>query len=147
MRVVAGSDHGGLRLKTELIGKLCEAGVEVEDVGTHDTTSTDYPDYAAQVAERVRAGGADWGLLVCGTGIGMSIAANKVTGIRAAVVSDVFSAEATRRHNNAQVLCLGERVIGPGLAWKIVEAFMAAPFEGGRHQRRVDKITALEGER
>jgi ribose 5-phosphate isomerase B len=147
MRVVAGSDHGGLRLKTELIGKLREAGVEVEDVGTHDTTSTDYPDYAAQVAERVRAGGADWGLLVCGTGIGMSIAANKVTGIRAAVVSDVFSAEATRRHNNAQVLCLGERVIGPGLAWKIVEAFMAAPFEGGRHQRRVDKITALEGER
>lgn len=144
MRVVVGCDHGGLRLKTDLVAHLKEHGVIVEDVGTHDSASTDYPDYARPVAERVRDGGADWGLLVCGTGIGMSIAANKVAGVRAAVVSDVFSAEATRRHNNANVLCLGERTIGAGLARRIVDAFMAAPFDGGRHQRRIDKIHALE---
>lgn len=145
MRVAVGCDHGGLHLKRELIAYLEEQGVEVDDMGTHDPASTDYPDYARPVAEQVRDGAADWGLLVCGTGIGMSMAANKVRGIRAAVVSDVFSAEATRQHNNANVLCLGERVVGVGLARRIVAAFMAASFDGGRHSRRIAKIMALEG--
>jgi ribose 5-phosphate isomerase B len=145
MRVAVGCDHGGLTLKKDLIAYLVEQGVEVEDLGTHDAASTDYPDHARPVAEAVRDGGADWGLLVCGTGIGMSMAANKVRGVRAAVVSDVFSAEATRHHNDANVLCLGERVTGSGLARRIVAAFMAASFDGGRHARRIAKIMALEG--
>ena len=144
MRVIVGSDHGGLRLKRALVAHLKGKGVDIEDVGTHDESSTDYPDHARPVAEAVRDGEADWGLLVCGTGIGMSLAANKVRGVRAAVVSDTFSAEMTRRHNNANVLCVGERVIGEGLACRIVDAFLAASFDGGRHERRVNKIMALE---
>ena len=145
MRVVVGCDHGGLNLKRTLVQHLHDQGVHVEDVGTHDSQSTDYPDHAVKVAQQVVDGAADWGLLVCGTGIGMSMAANKIRGIRAAVVSDVFSAEATRRHNDANVLCLGERVTGPGLACRIVDAFRTASFDGGRHARRVNKIRTLEG--
>lgn len=145
MRVAVGCDHGGFQLKMALIAHLEGNGAQVSDLGTHDRQSTDYPDYAVRVANEVLEGRADWGLLVCGTGIGMSMAANKMSGIRAAVVSDVFSAQATRQHNDANVLCLGERIIGPGLACSIVDAFAAASFEGGRHERRVNKIRTLEG--
>ena len=144
MRIAAGSDHAGLRLKAALIEHLRAKGVEVTDVGTYTAESCDYPDYAVAVAEKITSKDADLGLLVCGTGVGISMAANKVPGIRAAAVSDTFSAAATRQHNDANVLCLGERVVGPGLAAMIVDAFLAASFEGGRHQRRIDKITALE---
>ena len=119
-------------------------GHTVTDLGTHDNTSCDYPDFAAQVASAVSGGEADFGLLLCGTGVGMCMAANKVAGIRAAVVSDPFSARATRQHNDANVLCMGERVVGAGLAQEILAAWLDAEYEGGRHQRRIDKITALE---
>ena len=144
MRIAVGSDHAGLRLKGALIEHLRARGVEVADVGTHTADSCDYPDFAVAVARKITSKDADFGLLVCGTGVGISIAANKVPGIRAAAVSDTFSAAATRQHNDANVLCLGERVVGPGLAAMILDAFLAASFEGGRHQRRIDKITALE---
>ncbi|RME24887.1 MAG: ribose 5-phosphate isomerase B [Deltaproteobacteria bacterium] len=143
MRIAAGSDHAGLDLKLLLVEHLRKLGHEVEDLGTHSAESCDYPDYAAAVARAVQAGDADQGLLVCGTGVGMAIAANKLPGVRAAVVSDTFSAHATRQHNDANVLCLGQRVVGPGLALDILDAWLAARFEGGRHQRRVDKIEAL----
>ena len=143
MRIAAGSDHAGFNLKQELVGALRELGHEVDDVGTHAATSCDYPDYAVQVAQRVAGGAADWGLLVCGTGQGMAMTANKVAGVRAAVVSDSFSARMARLHNDANVLCVGVRVVGPGLAREILDAWMGASFEGGRHQRRVDKIDGL----
>jgi ribose 5-phosphate isomerase B len=145
MNVVAGSDHAGLALKMVLIEHLTAQGHQVTDLGTHEATSCDYPERAAPVAHAVAGGEADWGLLVCGTGIGMSMAANKVAGIRAAVLSDTFSARMTRLHNDANVLCLGDRVVGPGLAKDILDAWLGATFEGGRHQRRIDKIHALEG--
>ena len=144
MRITAGSDHAGLNLKLELIDHLSQLGHDVQDVGTHEKSSCDYPDFAAAVCTAVADGGAEWGLLVCGTGVGMSMAANKVDGIRAAVVSDTFSAAATRLHNNANVLCIGERVVGGGLAKDIVNAWLGAEFEGGRHQRRIDKMMALQ---
>lgn len=144
MRIAVGCDHAGLALKRELVAWLAEGGHDLEDVGTHDTASCDYPDFAEQVARRVAEGEAEWGLLICGTGVGMSMVANKVPGVRAAVVSDTYSARLTRRHNDANVLCLGARVVGPGLACDIVDAWMSARFEGGRHQRRVDKINALD---
>lgn len=145
MRVVAGSDHAGLSLKKILVERLRSQGVVVDDVGTHDSASVDYPDYAAEVARRVAGGQADRGLLVCGTGQGMAMSANRIAGIRAAVVGDCFTAKATRQHNDANVLCLGERVIGPGLAMEILDLFLATPFEGGRHTRRIEKIMALSG--
>ena len=144
MRIVAGSDHAGFSLKRDLIGWLEDQGYEVTDKGTPVAERCDYPDYAQPVAEAVANGDADWGLLVCGTGIGMSMSANKVNGIRAAVVSDAFSARATRLHNNANVLCLGERVVGAGLAREILSAWLDAAYEGGRHQGRIDKMMALE---
>ena len=144
MRIVAGSDHAGFALKQDLIGWLEERGHEVVDKGTAVAERCDYPDYARPVAEAVVNGDAEWGLLVCGTGIGMSMSANKVHGIRAAVVSDAFSARATRLHNNANVLCLGERVVGAGLAREILSAWLDAAYEGGRHQGRIDKMMALE---
>lgn len=144
MRFAVGCDHAGLVLKNHLVHRLRELGHEVQDVGTHGTGSVDYPDFAGEVGRRVVAGQVDQGLLVCGTGIGMSIAANKVPGVRAAVVSDTFSARSTRQHNDANVLCLGERVVGLGLALDILDAWLGADFEGGRHQRRIDKIHALE---
>lgn len=137
--LVFGNDHAGLALKRVLVKRAQELGYTVMDVGTHDEASTDYPDWAHQVALQVLSGGG-WGVLICGTGIGVSIAANRHKGIRAALCGDVFSAKATRAHNDANVLCLGSRVVGEGLALEIFESFLAAPFEGGRHQRRIDKI-------
>ncbi len=144
MRIAAGSDHAGLALKQVLIAFLLERGHTVDDQGTETLDSCDYPDFAAKVGAAVTGSQADWGLLVCGTGIGMAMAVNKIDGIRAAVVSDTFSARATRLHNDANVLCLGERVVGTGLAREILAAWLDAEYEGGRHQRRIDKITALE---
>jgi len=143
MRIATGSDHAGLALKQGLREYLESEGHTVTDLGTHTKESCDYPDYAAEVARAVVDGDADFGLLLCGTGVGMCMAANKVAGIRAAVVSDSFSARATRQHNDANVLCLGERVVGQGLAREILAAWLDAEYEGGRHQRRIDKISAL----
>ena len=144
MDIVIGSDHAGLRLKAELQDHLEALGHSVRDLGTHSSDSCDYPEFAEAVGRAVAGEDADWGLLVCGTGIGMCISANKVAGIRAAVVSDTFSARMTRLHNDANVLCLGERVVGGGLAKEILDAWLSAEFEGGRHQRRVNKIHDIE---
>lgn len=144
MRVALGADHGGYRLKEAIKGWLDEMGVEWVDCGTHSADSVDYPDYALEVARRVAGGECDRGILVCGTGIGMCIVANKVPGIRAALCHDVFSARATREHNDSNVLTLGERVVGEGLARAIVETWLSTPFAGGRHARRVEKIKVIE---
>ena len=137
--LIVGSDHAGLELKQELTKLAAELGYEVRDLGTHTSDSTDYPDYGHQVASAV-AGGEGLGLLVCGTGLGMSMTANRHAGVRAAVCGDVFSASMSRRHNDANVLCVGARVVGAGLAGEILRAFLGASFEGGRHERRVNKI-------
>lgn len=141
--IAIGCDHAAVNLKNAVKKHLEEKHVSFEDFGT-DGTSCDYPDIAEKVCSAVCSGSAEQGILLCGTGIGMSIAANKMKGIRAAVCNDGFSAEYTRKHNNANVLCMGERVIGTGLALELVDIFLETEFEGGRHQRRVDKITALE---
>ena len=143
--LIAGSDHAGLALKQELTKVATELGYEVRDIGTHTTDSTDYPDYAHRVASAVAAG-EGLGLLVCGTGIGMSMSANRHRGVRAALCGDVFSASMARRHNDANVLCVGARVVGPGLAAEILKAFLGASFEGGRHERRVSKIDHAGGD-
>ncbi len=145
MRILTGSDHGGLSLKKLLVERLRAQGHEVVDVGTDTTTSCDYPDFAVPVARGVAAGEADFGLLVCGTGQGMAMTANRVPGVRAAVVGDTFTAKATRQHNDANVLCLGERVVGPGLAAEILDQFLATAFEGGRHIGRIAKIARVQG--
>lgn len=145
MKVLAGSDHAGLALKRQLVERLRGMGIEVEDVGTDGPGSVDYPDFAVAVARGVAAGNADFGLLCCGTGQGMVMTANRVPGVRAAVVADTFTARATREHNDANVLCLGERVVGPGLAADILDVFLATAFAGGRHEGRVAKIRALDG--
>jgi ribose 5-phosphate isomerase B len=137
--LIVGSDHAGLELKRELSGVAAELDYEVVDIGTHTSDSTDYPDYAHQVASAV-ARGEGLGLLVCGTGLGMSMAANRHPGVRAAVCGDVFSASMTRQHNDANLLCIGSRVVGAGLAAEILKAFLNTTFEGGRHERRVNKI-------
>lgn len=144
MRVALGCDHRGRSLKRLAIDVITERGDGCQDFGSNDATSVDYPDIAAGVAEAVAKGGFRFGVLVCGTGIGMSIAANKVKGIRAAVCQDVFTASRARRHNDANVLCLGEDVVGPGLAKEILAAFLDTEFEGGRHVARLEKIRALE---
>jgi len=144
MQLVIGCDHAGLELKQQLFTHLSDSGHSVEDLGTYDGASIDYPDYAERVARAVAAGDAELGLLVCGSGQGMCMAANKIHGVRAAVCSDTFSAHAVREHNDANVLCLGQRVVGVGLAQEIVDTFLKAEFEGGRHSRRVGKIMALE---
>ncbi|GAJ97304.1 MULTISPECIES: ribose 5-phosphate isomerase B [Geomicrobium] len=144
MKVIIGSDHAGLRLKKEILPLLDEKGIEYEDVGAHEMDSVDYPDFAKPVSEAVASGDYERGILICGTGIGMSIAANKVKGIRCALVHDLFSAEMTRLHNDSNVLAMGERVVGPGLATSIVEKWLDTPYEGGRHQRRVDKMMELD---
>lgn len=144
MDLVIGSDHAGLSMKAAIVSHLNGLGHTVLDKGTHTTDSIDYPDYAKAVADSVVSGEASLGFLVCGTGQGMSMAANKVNGVRSAVVSDTFSARAVREHNNANVLCLGQRVIGEGLALELVDAFISQDFAGGRHERRVNKIIALE---
>ena len=142
--IAIASDHGGFELKGKLIAHLNENGYEVVDCGTYEPKSCNYPDIAKKVADKVVAGEVDKGILCCGTGIGMSIAANKVKGVRAAVVSDAFSTKYTRLHNDTNILCLGERVIGPGLAAMLVDIFLTTEFEGGRHQVRVDMIMDLE---
>ncbi|MBH0168985.1 ribose 5-phosphate isomerase B [Fictibacillus sp. 18YEL24] len=146
MKVAIGSDHAGVELRKEIISMIEELGMKVEDVGCECDTSVDYPDYAIPVAEKVANGEADRGILICGTGIGMSIAANKVKGIRCALVHDLFSAKATRQHNDSNVLAMGERVIGPGLALEIAKVWLTTEYEGGRHGRRVDKISQYEGQ-
>jgi len=138
-KLFVGSDHAGYRLKLELADRARKLGFEVQDLGTDSEASCDYPDFAHAVAEAV-AHGDGLGLLVCGTGIGMSIAANRHPGIRAALCADPFSARMTRMHNDANVLCIGSRVVGPGLAADVLTAFLAAEFEGGRHAARLLKI-------
>jgi ribose 5-phosphate isomerase B len=140
MKVAIGCDHAGLNLKAAVRHALQERGDQVADVGTEGKESVDYPDFAHALARKISAGECERGVLVCGTGIGMAITANKVHGVRAAVCSTEFEARAAREHNDANVLCLGERVIGTGLALSILQVFLETPFEGGRHARRVQKI-------
>ncbi|MEE3951766.1 ribose 5-phosphate isomerase B [Peribacillus frigoritolerans] len=144
MKIVIASDHGGINIRKEIISLLKEMNIEYEDMGCECSTSVDYPDYALPVAEKVAKGEVDRGILICGTGIGMSIAANKVKGIRCALVHDMFSAKATREHNDTNILAMGERVIGPGLARDIAKIWLTTPFEGGRHKNRVNKIRTYE---
>ena len=144
--IYLGSDHGGYELKQEVKAHLIQQGLKVKDFGTDSPQSVDYPDYAVPVAHAVLEDPGSLGILICGTGIGMSITANKVKGIRAALCGDTFSARMTRAHNDAQILCLGGRVTGVGLALDIVDAFLSGSFEGDRHKRRIDKIANIESE-
>lgn len=142
--IALGSDHGGVALKEVIKAYFDENNIEYKDYGTSADAPMDYPDIAESVSHKVLDGECDKGILFCGTGIGVSIAANKVKGIRAAHVTDVFSAKMAKEHNDAQIICLGERITGPGLAVEIVKAYLASEHQGGRHQRRVDKIMAIE---
>ena len=144
MKVALASDHGGMNIRKEIAQLLEELGIEYVDFGCDCSTSVDYPDYALPVAEKVASGEFDRGILICGTGIGMCIAANKVKGIRCALVHDTFSAKATRAHNDSNILTMGERVIGPGLAREIAQVWLTGEFEGGRHANRIAKITDIE---
>lgn len=138
------SDHGGLELKQIVVAYLEQRGVELKDLGVHADDSVDYPDYAALVAEPISKQQADQGILICGTGIGMSIAANKFPGVRAALAHDEFTAQMAREHNNANILVLGGRVLDPELACRMVSIWFEGAYEGGRHQNRLDKIIQLE---
>jgi len=140
MRFAVGADHAGFELKEHLRAVLTAAGHEVVDLGTRSTESTDYPDWAELVAAAVAGGAAERGLLVCGSGVGMAIAANRHRGVRAAACSDLFTARLARAHNDANLLALGARIVAPGLAEAILETFAGTPFEGGRHERRVAKL-------
>lgn len=144
MKIAIASDHAGFLLKEQIKNYLDSRLIEYEDFGTRNEESTDYPRYAELVAKAIQSHGFDLGILVCGTGIGMSIAANKFHGIRAAVCSEPFSAILSRRHNNSNVLCMGSRVVGSGLAMLITEGWLNAAYEGGRHERRVGMITRME---
>ncbi|HUT33576.1 MAG TPA: ribose 5-phosphate isomerase B [Planctomycetota bacterium] len=144
MKVAVGSDHAGLPAKLRAVETLKQLGCEVEDVGTNGDASCDYPDYAVEVAHRVATRRADLGVLCCGTGIGMSITANKVPGIRAALCHSDFTAEMARRHNDANVLCFGGRVLDERMIDQVVRRFVGTPFDGGRHTRRLRKIADLE---
>ncbi|WP_010531575.1 ribose 5-phosphate isomerase B [Lentibacillus jeotgali] len=144
MKVLITGDHAGMTIRNEVIKLLDELNIEYEDAGCSCEHSVDYPDYALPAAEQVASGEFDRGIFICGTGIGMSISANKVRGIRCALVSDVYSAELTRRHNDSNVLALGERVIGPGLAREIARTWLETEFDGGRHADRIEKVTAYE---
>lgn len=145
MKVAIGSDHGGVELKSEVIEYLKEKGFAYQDFGTHGTASVDYPDIGLAVAEAVKNKEADRGIVICGTGIGIGISANKVPGIRCAMVSDVYSAQMTREHNDANMIAMGGRTLGPGLAVMIVDKFLNTDFSyEQRHQRRIDKITEIE---
>lgn len=144
MTIAIGSDHGGFALKQAMLAHLRETGIEVRDFGVLCAESADYPDIAIEVAEAVARGEYEKGVLFCGTGVGVSIAANKVPGIRAANCHDVFSAQMSREHNDANILTMGERVIGPGLAAMILDVWLSSEFTGGRHARRVDKIMSYE---
>lgn len=144
MRIAVASDHGGFLLKEEVIQVLEDMNLEYHDYGAHTEDSVDYPDFALVIAEAVISGEFQRGIICCGTGIGVSIAANKVPGIRAALCHDTFSATASREHNDANVLTMGQRVVGPGLAGDIVKSFLEGEFAGGRHARRVEKIAEIE---
>jgi len=146
MKIAIGADHAGFELKNQLGAALRNSGHEVCDFGTNSAESTDYPDYARQVAKAVAAGTAERGVLVCGSGVGMSIAANKVRGVRAALGVNIEEVRLARAHNNANVLTLGARFIEPALADDLVKAFLETPFEGGRHERRVSKLSQMENE-
>ena len=146
MKIAIAADHGGFELKDSMVEYIKSLGNEVVDLGTNSADSVDYPDYAKKVCEEIQKGNSDLGILICGTGIGMSLAANKFEGIRAACVSDMYSAKMSRNHNNANVLCIGARVIGDEVAKLIIKTFLENEFEAGRHQRRVDKIMAIEKE-
>ncbi len=139
-----GSDHGGYALKQEIMKHLSERGIAYRDYGTYSEDSCDYPDYGEAVGRAVASGECERGIVVCGTGIGISIAANKVRGVRCALCGDCFSAQMAREHNDANVLALGARVLGAGLALKIVDTFLDSAFAGGRHERRVAKLMAIE---
>lgn len=144
MKLAIGSDHAGFALKNEILEHLKSKGIEYKDFGTYSDESCDYPEFALQVAEAVVEKEFELGILVCGTGIGIGIAANKVPGVRAALCSDTFSAHATREHNDANILTLGARVVGGGLALDIVDTFLNAKFQGDKHQRRIDLISKIE---
>ena len=144
MKIAIACDHGGLNLKRKIIAHLNEKNYEIKDFGTNDFASCDYPDFALPAAEAVASGECEMGIVVCSTGIGVSIVANKVPGVRCAHCHDDYCAEFTRLHNNANMLALGEKVVGEGYALKIVDTFLNTKFEGGRHERRVNKITEIE---
>ena len=146
MKIALASDHGGFALKNEIAAYLKELGHEGKDFGCYSTESCDYPDFAVPAARAVASGACERGIVICSTGIGISIAANKVRGVRCALCGDIYSAEMTRRHNNANMLAMGGSLTAPVLAKKIVDVFLSTPFEGGgRHQRRVDKLDSIEG--
>lgn len=144
LEIIVASDHGGFEMKNAIVELLAEREVVFTDIGTHDLDSVDYPDYAKRVAESVAGGSFDAGILVCGTGIGMSIAANKVPGVRAALVHDEFTAQMAREHNDANVLVLGGRVLSIETGKKLVEVWLDSEYEGGRHQNRLNKISDIE---
>ncbi|WP_054025475.1 ribose 5-phosphate isomerase B [Bacillus sp. FJAT-28004] len=145
MKIAIGADHAGYRLKDVVVPFLLSLGHEIEDVGCNCDQSVDYPDYALPVCDLVTSGKAERGILICGTGIGMTIAANKVRGIRCALVNDMFSAQATREHNDTNVLALGERVVGPGVALEIIRIWLDTPFSNGeRHVGRLNKVKQIE---
>lgn len=144
MKLAIASDHGGHTLKQEIIQYLKAKNIDVEDLGNHGTESVDYPDYAIRVAELVSVGRVDGGILACGTGIGMSIVANKFKNVRAAVVTDEYTARMAKEHNNANVLCLGGRIRQPDEAKRLVSIWLETKFEGGRHERRLAKLTEIE---
>jgi len=145
MKVLIASDHGGYELKEEIVTFLTEQDIDFDDLGTYSVDSVDYPDYAKKVVDELRLhNGETRGILVCGTGVGISIAANKFKGIRAALCSDVFTAKMSRLHNDANILVMGGRVIGPGIAVEITKVWLETEFEGGRHQNRLDKIKQFE---
>jgi len=141
MKIIIGADHGGFELKQVVVGLLERLDYDVDDIGCHSPVSVDYPDFAETVCAAVLAGRADCGILICGTGIGMSMAANRYRGIRAAVCHDEYTARLSRQHNNANVLCFGARVIGPGVAESLVQTWLASSFDGGRHQHRIAKFS------
>ena len=145
-KITVGCDHAAYEMKLEVIRHLRERGYEVIDVGTNSSESCDFPVFAHAVCKNIQDGVTELGILICGTGIGMSMAANKHHGIRAAVCSDTFSARLTRMHNNANVLCFGARVVGTGLALDLVDSFLDAAFEGGKHQRRIDMVNAIDAQ-
>ncbi len=147
MKIGVSSDHGGVNLKERIKLHLEARGFEVVDYGTNSTESVDYPDYGKKLAMAIANKEVEYGVAICGTGIGISLAANKVEGIRCANVSDTFSARMAKMHNNCQMIALGERTVGPGLAMELVDAFLDSEFEGGRHEIRVSKIMAIESSR
>ena len=147
MKIALGCDHGGFALKEAVKKHLEEKGIEYIDCGTYSTDSVDYPDYARAACKKITDGECEFGLLFCSTGVGISIAANKVPGIRCCCASETYSAKYTRLHNNANVLAMGGKIVGEGIAFEMVDIFLSTEFEGGRHQRRVDKITQIEENR